>query len=61
MLNACNLPSFENYWVFAAGLTDVEVLVRVTDTVTGQAREYSNPQGTPFRPIQDTGARPACP
>ena len=61
VLNACDLASFENYWVFAAGLTDVEVLLRITDTVSGEVQEYANPQHTPFRPIQDTDSFRTCP
>ncbi len=44
------------YWVFAGGLTDVHVVLTVTDTVTGAVRTYTNPQGTAFQPIQDTSA-----
>ena len=60
VLDACGLSSFENYWVFAAGLTDVQVTLRVTDTVSGQVRDYTNPQGTAFQPIQDTAAFLTC-
>ncbi len=60
VLDACNLPGFENFWVFAAGLTDVEVTIRVTDTVSGEVKEYANPQSTPFLPIQDTQAFQTC-
>jgi YVTN family beta-propeller protein len=49
------------YWVFAGGLTNVGVTLRVEDTKTGQTRTYTNPLGTPFRPIQDTGAFASCP
>ena len=61
LLDACGLPQFRNYWVFAAGLTNVEVLLRVTDTESGEVREYRNPQGTAFQPIQDTGSFATCP
>ncbi|HZI67991.1 MAG TPA: hypothetical protein VFF17_15630, partial [Thermoanaerobaculia bacterium] len=44
------------YWVFAGGLTDVQVDLTVTDTLTGAVRTYTNPQGTAFQPIQDTSA-----
>jgi hypothetical protein len=47
-------------WFFAAGLTDIEVDLRVVDRATGEVRTYSNPQGTPFRPITDTSAFAAC-
>ena len=49
------------HWVFAGGLTNVEVLLRVTDTVADEEKEYVNPSGTPFQPIQDTGAFATCP
>jgi plastocyanin len=60
VLNAC-VPPFERFWVFAAGLTDVEVQLRVTDTLRGATRTYSNPLGTAFEPIQDTQAFATCP
>jgi len=44
------------HWVFAAGLTDVEVELRVEDIRTGQEKVYRNPQGQGFLPIQDTRA-----
>ncbi len=54
VLNGCGINS--SYWTFAAGLTDVEMTFTLTDTVTGAARRYTNPEGVPFQPIQDTGA-----
>jgi hypothetical protein len=59
VLNACGLNS--RYWVFAGGLTNVNTVITVTDTETGAAKSYVNPQGTPFQPIQDTGAFATCP
>ena len=61
VLDACGLPGFDNFWVFAAGLTNVEVLLRVTDTESGEIQEYQNPQGTAFQPIQDTDSFANCP
>jgi streptogramin lyase len=58
-LDGCGFNS--RYWVFAAGLTDVEVTLRVTDTQTGALRTYVNPQGTAFQPIQETSAFATCP
>ena len=49
-----------NHWFFAAGLTNVEVTMTVTDTYSGISKTYTNPAGTPFAPIQDTGTFP-CP
>jgi YVTN family beta-propeller protein len=50
-----------HFWVFAGGLTNVGVTLRIADTRTGQTRTYSNPLGTAFQPIQDTGAFASCP
>ncbi|HKV07355.1 MAG TPA: hypothetical protein VJ725_04390 [Thermoanaerobaculia bacterium] len=54
VLNGCGLNG--KFWVFAGGLTDVQVTLTVTDTQTGNSKTYTNPQGTAFRPIQDTVA-----
>ncbi len=43
----------ERYWVYAAGLTDVKVIMTVIDSETGVAATYYNPPSTPFRPVQD--------
>ena len=59
VLDGC--ASNQHQWVFAAGLTNVEVTTTVTDTFAGLAKTYTNPQGTPFAPIQDTAAFAACP
>ncbi|HZI67057.1 MAG TPA: hypothetical protein VFF17_10880 [Thermoanaerobaculia bacterium] len=58
-LNGCGLNS--RYWVFGAGLTDVEVTLRVTDTYSGVVKTYDNSRGTAFQPIQDTSAFATCP
>jgi len=60
VLNGCAISN--SYWVFAAGLTNVEVLLTVVDTKTGTQYTKTNPQGVAFAPIQDTGAFPtSCP
>jgi hypothetical protein len=49
--------SFNNhFWVFAGGLTNVDVTITVTDTQTSVVKTYHNPQNTAFQPIQDTAA-----
>jgi len=60
VLNACGTGR-PRFWVFAGGLTNVEVLLRITDTITGEVAEYLNPMRTAFQPIQDTGAFATCP
>ena len=59
VLNGCGFNS--RYWTFAGGLTDVNVVLTVTDTMTGAVKTYVNPQGAPFQPIQDTTAFATCP
>ena len=59
VLDACALT--DRFWVFAAGLTDVEVELVVTDTFFGTSRTYTNPLSSPFQPIQDTSAFATCP
>lgn len=55
ILDAC--APFSRYWVFAGGLTNVDVVLNITDTRTGTIRTYRNPQNTAFQPIQDTNAQ----
>ena len=60
VLNGCAIDNA--YWVFAAGLTNVQVVTTVTDTQTGAVYTNTNPQGTAFAPVQDTSAFPSsCP
>lgn len=48
------------YWVFVSGLTNLAVTVRVEDVLTGQVKEYRNPQGRRFAPRFDTRAFATC-
>jgi hypothetical protein len=59
VLNGCALNS--KYWFFAGGLTNVMVVITITDSQTGDITQYHNLQGTAFQPIQDTSALPVCP
>ena len=61
VIDACNLEGFNNFWVFAAGMTDVEVTLTVVDTQSGASKSYSNELGTPFQPILDTEGFATCP
>jgi hypothetical protein len=58
VLNGCGFN--QRFWVFAGGLTDVAVTLKVTNTATGLSRTYQNPLKTPFQPIQDTSAFSSC-
>ena len=55
MLDACSLQS-PAIWAFISGMTNVQVDLTVTDTVTHTTKKYSNPLGTPFATILDTNA-----
>jgi hypothetical protein len=59
VLNGCGLNS--HYWVFAGGLTNVKVVITVTDTANGTQKVFSNPANTTFLPIQNTSAFATCP
>jgi len=48
------------FWIYAAGLTDVEVRLVVTDTWTGTVETYTNPQGTAFVPVQQIEQFATC-
>ena len=60
LLDACSSP-FNTFWVFASGLTDVEVELVVRDTQSGQINRYMNPLGRPYELIRDTSAFATCP
>jgi len=59
VLDGCGVNG--SFWVFAGGLTDVLARVHVRDTISGETWERTNPQQTPFQPIQDVNAFPVCP
>ena len=58
VLNGCGINN--KYWVYAAGMTNVNVVLTATDTVTGQTKTYTNPQGRTFRSILDSSAFATC-
>ncbi|MEM1247677.1 MAG: PKD domain-containing protein [Acidobacteriota bacterium] len=57
-LDGCGVNA--SNWVFAGGLTDVAVVLTVTDTFTGQQRVYRNEEGVPFVNVADTAAFSGC-
>jgi hypothetical protein len=69
VLNGCCYNN--NYWVYFAATTDVGFNVRVTDTMTGFTKAYSNKSGVdvdysnelghPANAVTDDTAFPTCP
>jgi hypothetical protein len=59
MLDGCHIS--DHYWVFAAGTTNVEYTLTVTDTLSGQSSQYFNPLGQASPAITDTKALQVCP
>ncbi|HVS64846.1 MAG TPA: hypothetical protein VMT85_15235 [Thermoanaerobaculia bacterium] len=59
VLDACAFA--QSYWVFAGGLTNVQVTIVVSDTIDGATRTYLNELGEAFLPVQDTSAFSTCP
>jgi hypothetical protein len=60
ILDACVSP-FDRFWVFIAGLTNVGVTVKVTDTAAGASQTYESSPGRVFEAIQDTTSFATCP
>ena len=52
IVNFCS-GSAGNYSIYAGGMTDLYVKLKVTDTLRGTYREYTNPLGTGFALIRD--------
>lgn len=60
MVDACGYPGFDNFWVFAGGLTDVAVRLTVHDSWSGATVSHLNVQGVAFSPLLETGALQVC-
>ena len=60
VVDACSHPDFENLWVYASGLTNVEVRLTVVDTWTGAIWEHETSLGEPFQPVLDSQAFHTC-
>ncbi len=58
VLDGCAINA--HHWVFSAATTTVEYTLRITDTETGQVREYFNPLGQAAPAITDTSAFATC-
>jgi CSLREA domain-containing protein len=59
LLNGCGFNN--RYWVFASGMTNVEVALTVTDTQSQVSKTYNNPLNRVYRTILDTNAFASCP
>jgi hypothetical protein len=57
-LDGCGVN--DRFWVFAGGLTDLEVLLLVDDLESGHSQVYYNPPGAGFAPIRDASAFSSC-
>ncbi|MBI2214820.1 MAG: pre-peptidase C-terminal domain-containing protein [Acidobacteria bacterium] len=58
LLDACGYNGY--FWVFSAGLTNVRVVLTVTDTLTGATKSYTNPLGTNYAIPPDVTAFSTC-
>ncbi len=58
ILDGCGIN--ERFWLYSAGLTDVEVTLGVIDTWTGQTWVRDTDLASPYPPIQDVEALPVC-
>ncbi|MEM7356518.1 MAG: hypothetical protein AAF657_37225 [Acidobacteriota bacterium] len=58
VLDGCAING--HFWVFSAATTNVGYLLRVTDTETGEVREYSNTLGETAATVVDTTAFSTC-
>lgn len=54
VLNGC--PNNGHWWFYAAGLTNVQTAITVTDTKTGESNLYAQPPNVPFVAVQDVKA-----
>ncbi len=58
VLDGCGIN--DRFWVFTAGTTDVEYLLRVEDRYTGKIRTYFNQAGKAAEATTDTDAFATC-
>ncbi len=59
VVNGC--PVNNRFWVFYAATTNVGFTLIVTDTQSGEMRQYDNPDRNAAPPVQDTQAFATCP
>jgi hypothetical protein len=59
VLDACSVNGRK--WAFGGGLTNVKVVLTITDLKTSAVKTYTNPLDLAYLPIQDTSAFSTCP
>ena len=59
VIDACIFKG--DFWVYVQGVSDVEVVLTLTDTRTGRSRQYYNPLGKVFPTLRDKSAFPCSP
>ncbi len=57
-LDACSIDG--HFWIFGSGLTNLGVVLTVTDTQSQTTMQYTSTDGSPFQPIQDFVSFSAC-
>ena len=57
-LDACSIDG--HFWIFGSGLTNLGVVLTVTDTQSGTTMQYTSADGAAFQPIQDFVSFSAC-
>ncbi len=57
-LDACSIDG--HFWIFGSGLTNLGVVLTVTDTQSGTTMQYTSSDGSAFQPIQDFVSFSAC-
>ncbi|MEM7588040.1 MAG: PKD domain-containing protein [Acidobacteriota bacterium] len=58
VLDGCGIN--DHFWVFSAATTNVGYTLRITDSYTGEVREYENPLGEDAPATTDTEAFATC-
>ncbi len=61
VIDGCQVPGLNAYWVFYAATTNVDFTMTVTDTATGVVKQYNNPYGLAAKPVQDVLTFRSCP
>ena len=59
VIDACEQAG--HYWVSVASTSTVQFTIEVTDLVSDQTQEYTNPLGNEFQPVFDTQTFANCP